>query len=63
MTVKASAFPGFNLLQCESCEQPIKLIPTTGPRPAGMRPTRKKDLNRIMRSARRMQAKNAKRMT
>lgn len=57
MTVSPSAFPGFNLLGCEGCGAPIKLIPTTGKRPAGMAPARKKDLNRLMRSARRMQAR------
>jgi hypothetical protein len=55
MTVKPSYFPGFDVLGCEPCDRPIKLL-VRGPRP-GSRQPRRADVNRMLRSARRMKAR------
>lgn len=54
MTVTPSVFVGFDLLVCAGCRQPLRLILKKGPRPAGQKPLTRRDHNRVMRSARRM---------
>src|ERR1035437_10655539 len=39
MTVKPSYFPGFDVLGCEPCDRPIKLL-VRGPRPGSRQPRR-----------------------
>lgn len=54
-----SDFPGFLLLACVDCGRPVKLIPEKGPRVKLESVEGKAAVNRALRAARRMKARQA----